>query len=175
MNVGEAEAQRVLEAREGDKEAFAELVKCHWARLVRLAASIVGDAISEDVVQEGLIMAWSKLPSLREPKAFGYWVYRIVLRNCLREARRSKSRVSIEALAEPADNAASAQVELEMEQILSRLAPQQRAVMHLTVVEGMTDREIGAILDLRASSVRSHRRRARESLTRWLTKEPNHG
>jgi RNA polymerase sigma factor (sigma-70 family) len=47
-------------------------------------------------------------------------------------------------------------------QILSRLPPRQRAVLHLTVVEGMTDVEIGAVLGITAGSVRAHRRRARE-------------
>lgn len=171
MSVSEAEAQQVLAAREGDKEAFSELAKHHWARLVRLAESLVGEAAAEDVVQEGLIMAWNKLDRLREPRAFGHWLHRIVLRKCLHEVRKSKSWVSIETLSEPSNGVASTQSELEVEQILRRLAPQQRAVMHLTVVEGMTDSEIGNILNLRPASVRSHRRRARESLSRWLQKE----
>ena len=171
MSVSEAEAQQVLDAREGDKEAFSELAKHHWARLVRLARSLVGEAAAEDAVQEGLIMAWNKLDRLREPRAFGHWLYRIVLRNCLHEARKSKSWVSIETLSEPSNGVDSTQSELEVEQILRRLAPQQRAVMHLTVVEGMTDSEIGNILNLRPASVRSHRRRARESLSKWLLKE----
>ncbi len=171
MSVSETEAQRVLDARDGNKEAFTELVKHHWARLVRLARSLVGEADAEDAVQEGLIIAWSKLDKLREPGAFGHWLYRIVLRNCLHEVRKSKSWVSIETLVEPPNRVASTQFELEVEQILNRLAPRQRAVMHLTVVEGMTDSEIGTILNLRPASVRSHRRRARESLSKWLQKE----
>ena len=171
MSVSEAEAQRVLDAREGDKEAFSELVTNHWARLVRLARSLVGEAAAEDTVQEGLIIAWSKLDTLKEPHAFGHWLYRIVLRKGLHEAHKSKAWVSIETLSDPPNGVASTQFELEVGQILGRLAPQQRAVMHLTVVEGMTDREIGTFLNLRPASVRSHRRRARESLSKWLQKE----
>jgi RNA polymerase sigma-70 factor (ECF subfamily) len=171
MSVSEAEAQQVIDAREGNKEAFAELVKRHWARLVRLARSIVGETAAEDAVQEGLILAWSKLDSLREPGAFGFWLQRIVLRHCLHEARKLKPWISLDTLTEPPKVAAANPYALEVEQVLTHLAPQQRAVMHLTVVEGMTDSEIGAVLNLRPSSVRSHRRRARESLSRWLEKE----
>jgi RNA polymerase sigma factor (sigma-70 family) len=108
---------------------------------------------------------------LREPEAFGFWLQRIVLRHCLHEARKLKPWISLDTLTEPPKVAATNPYALEIEQVLTHLAPQQRAVMHLTVVEGMTDSEIGAVLNLRPSSVRSHRRRARESLSRWLEKE----
>jgi DNA-directed RNA polymerase specialized sigma24 family protein len=52
--------------------------------------------------------------------------------------------------------------------LLSRLAPRQRAVLHLTVVEGMTDAEIAPLLAITPASVRAHRRRARESAARLL-------
>ena len=52
--------------------------------------------------------------------------------------------------------------------LLERLAPRQRAVLHLTVVEGMTDTEIGEALGIAAGSVRSHRRRARQSIERLM-------
>jgi DNA-directed RNA polymerase specialized sigma24 family protein len=40
--------------------------------------------------------------------------------------------------------------------------------MHLTVVEGMSDSEIGTVMGIDAASVRSHRRRARERLRQVL-------
>jgi DNA-directed RNA polymerase specialized sigma24 family protein len=43
--------------------------------------------------------------------------------------------------------------------------------MHLTVVEGMSDSEIGEAMGIDAASVRSHRRRAREALRRLLPGE----
>jgi DNA-directed RNA polymerase specialized sigma24 family protein len=43
--------------------------------------------------------------------------------------------------------------------------------MHLTVVEEMTDREIGAALGIEPASVRSHRRRARGQLQGMLAGE----
>jgi RNA polymerase sigma-70 factor (ECF subfamily) len=55
-----------------------------------------------------------------------------------------------------------------VERTLRRLAPRQRAVMHLTIVEGMSDAEIGRMLGIDPASVRSHRRRARERLRQVL-------
>jgi RNA polymerase sigma factor (sigma-70 family) len=53
-------------------------------------------------------------------------------------------------------------------QVLRRLAPRQRAVLHLTVVEEMRDSEIGVLLGITPASVRSHRRRGRDRLRHVL-------
>ena len=157
----------VLAAAAGSREAFGALVEANWSRLVRLARSIVGDADAEDVVQDGLVAAWTRLARLSEPSKFGAWLSRIVFRRCLRASRRQRGLVALEAAPEPAV-ASDPAVALGVWQVLSRLAPRQRAVLHLTVVEGMTDAEIAPVLGITAASVRAHRRRARESVARIM-------
>ena len=90
-----------------------------------------------------------------------------MLRRCLRRARRWRLvRVALDAAPEPA--AADRGSELQVRNLLARLAPRQRAVMHLTVIEERTDSEIGELLGITAASVRSHRRRAKQRLeTLW--------
>lgn len=158
-------ADLVRTALGGSREAFGVLVECHWDRLVRLARSVVGDAEAEDVVQDSLVVAWTRLARLSDPEKFRPWVNRIVFRRCLRASRRQRGRVPLDAIPEPSwwrDPEAA----LSAWQILSRLAPRQRAVLHLTVVEGMTDAEIAPVLGIAPASVRAHRRRARESVAR---------
>ena len=53
---------------------------------------------------------------------------------------------------------------IDIGRLLFRLAPKQRAVLHLTAIEGYTDREIAEILGIASSSVRVHRLRARRRL-----------
>ena len=157
----------VAQARRGDREAFGRLAEAHWDRLVRLARSIVGELEAEDAVQEGLIFAWQRLGGLLEPERFTSWLTRIVFRGCLRRARQVRVRRSMEEVPEPAvsGNPGAA---IDVWRLLARLAPGQRAVLHLTVVEGMTDTEIGEALGIAAGSVRSHRRRARQSIERLM-------
>jgi RNA polymerase sigma-70 factor (ECF subfamily) len=170
MNMEESEIRLVRGARDGDRDAFAALVARHWNRSVRLARSVVGDADSEDAVQEGFLVAWRKMGSLRHPEAFSGWLTRILYRICLQKTKTSRP-VSIDELDEPQSNPGNLESDIDVERILRRLAPQQRAVMHLTIVEGMTDREISDALRIRPASVRAHRRRARESLSRVLRGE----
>jgi len=156
-------------AQEGDKEAFSTIVEEYWVRLVRFSRSIVGDADAEDVVQDVLIIAWRKLPGLRAPDAFAAWLYRIASHACLRRARSRPRILPLSAALEREDSHGSRAVEeFDVKRVLTALPPRQRAVMHLTLIEGMSDSEIGCVLAIEAASVRSHRRRARETLRRLL-------
>jgi len=167
LGVNDGCAGLVGAALGGDRQAFGRLVESHWAGLVRLARSVVGDIEAEDAVQDALIVAWRKLPTLAEVAAFTPWLTRIVVRRCLRRVRFRRRLVPLEAAPQGSHNPDAAGL-LAARQVLGRLAPRQRAVLHLTVVEGMSDGEIGAALGIAASSVRAHRRRAREAVARIL-------
>jgi RNA polymerase sigma-70 factor (ECF subfamily) len=162
----------VARAAEGDREAFSRLAEAEWDRLVRLARSVVGEADAEDLVQDGLIRAWRKLAGLRRPDAFPTWIARVVLRRCFRHNRRPLRLVPLEDAPEPSrttgPGATGLDAGLDVERLLAALAPRQRAVMHLTAVEGLSDSEIAGLLQITAASVRSHRRRARQSIERQM-------
>ena len=166
-DVDPAESFLVRRAAAGDRSAFAALIEAHWSRLVRVALSVVGEAEAEDSVQEALLRAWLALPSLRRPEAFAPWLTRVVLHGCFRARRRRPETVPLAEAPEPAAALAPG-AGLEVERLLAALAPRQRAVMHLTAVEGMSDGEIGAVMEITPAAVRSHRRRAREALSRLL-------
>lgn len=164
------ESELVRRATQGDAAAFGQLVERHWARLVRLARSVVGETDAEDVVQDGLLRAWRKLSQLTEPSAFGGWVSRVVIRLCLRRARSRRTTLSsLDASPEP-QTRSNPEAAIDVGRLLASLPPKQRAVMHLTVVEGMTDSEIAPLLGIVPSSVRAHRRRARERLARHYSR-----
>jgi RNA polymerase sigma-70 factor (ECF subfamily) len=165
MSSVDDETRLVLRAVDGDREAFSNLATMHWRRLLALARSIVADLEAEDVVQDALLKAWRKLRSLRDPEAFNAWLTRIVANAAVARARRRR-------LTEPIDGAAVAaggeaiDVAIDVRRLLARLAPKQRAVLHLTTIEGFTDSEIAAALGISSSSVRVHRLRARRRLAK---------
>ena len=159
----------IQRAQARDIDAFSSLVESHWLPLVRFARSIVGVSEAEDAVQESFLVAWKKIGSLEKPESFVPWMLRIVSRRCFRRAgtrARFLPWMAAEKGLEP--SVAASTGEFEVESILSRLPPRQRAVMHLTVIEGMSDGEISRCLGIRSGSVRSHRKRARQSLVRLL-------
>ena len=161
--MSDEEVRLVLQARDGDQNAFGRLVEIYWSRLVRLARSMVGEGTAEDAVQDGLVAGWNRLRRLDHPEAFGGWITRIVYRRCLRAARKGSFDVAVDDIPQP-QAPGDLEGDLWVKEVLAALAPRQRAVMHLTVVEGCTDSEIGKLLGITASSARAHRRRARQRL-----------
>ncbi len=166
-------------ARDGDQQAFGRLIVARWTRLVRLARSIVGDLDAEDVAQDSCVSCWRHLSQLSDPDKFDSWLMRIVYRNAVHRARWQRVRAAV--LLEPAWMAAlgyeaytgdghAPGSDLLVWQVLARLPARQRAVLHLTVVEGMSDSEIADALGIRAGSVRAHRRRARQQVESWWRK-----
>jgi RNA polymerase sigma-70 factor, ECF subfamily len=166
-------------ARNGDQPAFGRLIEARWARPVRLARSIVGDLDAEDVAQDGCVSCWRHLSQLADSDKFDSWLMRIVYRTAVHRARWQRVRAAV--LFEPTSMSALgrepyAEVgnapgsDLLVWQVLSHLPARQRAVLHLTVVEGMSDSEIGNALGIRAGSVRAHRRRARQQVESWWQK-----
>ncbi|MEM1181588.1 MAG: sigma-70 family RNA polymerase sigma factor [Acidobacteriota bacterium] len=162
-----SETPLVERAASGDRGAYSVLVESHWARLVGLARTVVGDATAEDVVQDALVVAWDRLASLRDIESFSPWLTRIVMRRCLHRRRSWRDWLPLSAAVEPSARP-DLDSGLDLERCLRGLAPRQRAVMALSVVEGQSDGEIAEILDITAASVRSHRRRARERLRRTM-------
>lgn len=162
MNDQSALVQRAMA---GDREAFSDLAAAHWRRLVALARSIVADLEAEGVVQDGLIKAWTKIGKLREPAAFSSWLTRIVANTAVARARRRKIFQPING-AEFMSRDRSQDDRIDVERLLVKLAPRQRAVLHLTVIEGLSDSEIAEVLGISGSSVRVHRLRGRKHLER---------
>lgn len=164
-------APTVRAAQTGDPAAYGRLVEACWSDLVRLARSVIGDLEAEDVVQEALVVGWRKLGQLREPDRFRSWITRIVFRRCLWHNRWNRLRAALGDRGTLAPESAPTHERelvagLLAAQLLEHLPPRQRAVLHLTVVEGLSDAQIGAALGLAPGSVRAHRRRARARLNR---------
>ena len=145
----------VLRARQGDREAFGDLVERFWPQLVALARGVLAaDGDAEDLVQESFVHAWQRLWMVRRPDSFAAWMRRIVTRRCLTRLRRLK------ATEEPTDIAITGAADsdrIDAARLLATLAPRQRAALYLTWIEGCTDKEAGRILGLRPATVRVHR------------------
>ena len=163
MSVVEDDSDLVRRAKEGDPEAFSDLAAAHWRRLLALARSIVADLEAEDVVQDAMIKGWRRLGSLRDAAAFSPWMTRIVATTALSHARRRRFFEPLDGVAAVAAETPT-EVRIDVGRLLNILPPRQRAVLHLTVIEGMTDREIGRALGITPSTVRAHRLRAQRTL-----------
>ena len=81
----------VIRAQRGDEEAFADLIDAVGGRLHAVAHRILRDVdLAEDATQQALLDIWRDLPDLRDPARFDAWSYRLLVRACYAEGRRSR-------------------------------------------------------------------------------------
>jgi RNA polymerase sigma-70 factor, ECF subfamily len=81
----------VIRAQRGDEEAFASLAVACGDRLHAVAHRILRDIdLAEDATQHALLAIWRDLPQLRDPARFDAWSYRLLVRACYAEGRRTR-------------------------------------------------------------------------------------
>ncbi|MEM1033885.1 MAG: sigma-70 family RNA polymerase sigma factor [Myxococcota bacterium] len=167
----ELQAARVAR---GDRAAFRVIVEHTQVPLHRLATRLVGNpAEAEDVLQEAYVKAFRALTADRfaGDAALSTWLYRIVTNAALDHLRRRRPQEK--GAAEPPepgfDGTISAEARLALRELdlwLKDLTPDQRAVVILKAVEGMTTPEVAEVLDCSEGAVEQRLVRARAALRR---------
>jgi len=154
--------RRLVErAREGDHDAFAELVRASVARLDTAARLILRDnELARDAVQEGLFRAWRDLRSLRDPERFDAWVYRLTVNACLDQMRRRRRRpieVEILELIEPTipDLADAIAERALVDGVLRRLDERGRSIIVLHYFLDLPISEVAACLGIPTGTAKS--------------------
>jgi RNA polymerase sigma-70 factor, ECF subfamily len=162
------DARLVLAARDGDEVAFNRLYE-RYARMVHgLLMARVPRTDLDDLVQDVFLTAWRRLPSLRDPAAFGGWLAMIARNRATDFHRRSPQHVDLpEDVA--AHDATPARVEaLAILNVIRGLPEAYRDTLVLRLVEGLTGPEIADRTGLTAASVRVNLHRGMKLLREKL-------
>jgi RNA polymerase sigma-70 factor, ECF subfamily len=172
--VTEDEGVLIARSRDGDWEAFAEVVQRHQRMIHSLTYRMSGSvADSEDLAQETFIRAYRSLGTYRGDAKFSSWLYRIALNLCMRWRERERRRGVTEgewARGDAAGKLPDARGESVLE-ALARLSPRQRAAIVLTTFDGMTHSEAAAILGCAEKTLSWHLFAARRRLAKLLREE----
>lgn len=174
------ETELITRAKNGERNAFSELVCIHAQGVRNVIYRMCGDAqIAEDAAQEAFIQAWLHLASYRSGTPLRNWLYRIAV-NAATDLLRKEKRILPNALEDlqlqdPAlgPEAVFSQEErtaLVQRAILS-LPESSRAVLVLKEYEGMSYHEIADALDIPIGTVMSRLNYARKALKSKLEKK----
>jgi RNA polymerase sigma-70 factor (ECF subfamily) len=146
--------ETVIRAQAGDQEAFTRLAGGLTPMFLSTAHRILRDIfLAEDATQRAMLNIWRGLPRLREPDRFEAWSYRLLVRACYSEARRTRHwEPTIGPLAPDAsgtpDPAGAVVDRDELERAFRRLSLDHRAVVVLRHYRHLSMDEIADALGI---------------------------
>jgi RNA polymerase sigma-70 factor (ECF subfamily) len=170
----DADSWLVRKAQAGDVDAYEVLVRRHRDRIYRLALRMLGDRHdAEDIAQDVVIQVWTALAGFTGASSFTTWLYRIVVNRCLNQIRRTRStRPMLDSDPPPVagaeDMVIARQRARAVMEAVAALPPDQRAVVVLHQLEGLSYREVAAVVNISEDAVRGRLHRARVSLFETL-------
>lgn len=177
--------------RAGDVNAYEALVAAYEKNVYNLALRMTGNpADAEDMAQEAFLKAYRSLSEFRGDSKFSVWLYRIVSNVCLDFLRRQKRRQAYSLSVEDdegeetqldiPDTAQSPEDLLErkltreaVHQGLALLPPDQRQILLLREIQGLSYEEIADVLGIEVGTVKSRIFRARKKLCAFLLQGGN--
>ncbi len=178
------ERDLLASCRAGNPAAFARLVRVHEGMVFNLAARLLGDPEeARDVAQEVFLQVYRKLGRFEARSSLKTWIYRIAVNQCHnrrrfwhrrrrdREEALDEGHLAAEALApreavgpSPFEEARRQERAGRVQAALLRLSFDQRSVLVLREVEGLTCGEVAHALGIPEGTVKSRLARAREAM-----------
>ncbi len=169
---GPAPTTLVAAAARGDTDAFARIMATHDADMTRLAMVICGEVdTAREAVQSAWPIAGRRLGTLRDPAHLRPWLMSIAANEARQLLRSSRRRAHHESRAEPpaAPSAPHEQSDrLDLAAALARLDPDDRRLIGMRYLLGLTSVEIATALGGTPSSVRGRLARLTNRLHREL-------
>jgi RNA polymerase sigma-70 factor (ECF subfamily) len=167
--------------RRGDTAAFGELVERHRGAVYRAALAALGnDADAEDIAQEAMVLAYTRIDQFRGDASLRTWMVSIAWRLSLSRRRRLWWQMATKASSDtelPAlravspsqeDRMQSAEFIRSVQRHIRMLPPKLRDALLLTAAGDLTQDEIAAALNIPAATFRGRVRDARLRLKAQL-------
>jgi len=162
-------AELVRGAQRGDALAMSQLLDALAPYVGRICGAIALEA-GEDAAQETLIAVFRRLRSLKEPDALWGWVRTIAVREAVRIARPPAHIGYVSSADVPERGSDDPEMEGDVRRVLERLLPDQRAILVLRDVHGLSEAEAAHVLGVARGTVKSRLHRARAVFRKeWTT------
>ncbi len=185
-----SDAELIVLARGGDKNAFGLLARRYQPMAERIAMGMVTNAfLAQELAQEAILQAYLSLDHLRNDDRFKSWLYGITLNVCRGYLRDRKidfyslealmGGMSIDAttfssgLMDPETIAEERELHRTMLHAVNALSPRERAATLLFYYEQLSLREVATILEISVVAVKGRLYKAREQLKEHLLALPD--
>ena len=173
--------------RAGDQQAFARLVEQYQSQVYNLCYRMLGNpSDAEEAAQETFLRAFSRLKTYDESRKFSSWLLSIGSHYCIDRLRRRRfTWTDIDDLAPKLESHRSderpEQVYLQTEmaddvqKMLGKLSPLYRTVLILRYWQHASYQEMGEVLGISESAVKSRLHRARKAMAEVVMEQRARG
>ena len=170
MNDG-LEKELITASRDGDKSAYAKLVKIYSGRVFSICLGMLGNNHdAEDIAQQVFLKGLTDINQLRRREQFGAWLSRIAKNLCIDFLRRQKRRRNI--LADQAGTSQSdSKLYPELQAALARLPQDSLVALMLYYFDGRSTKSIAETFEISVAAAQARMSRARKQLRKLLEAE----
>ena len=154
----------------GQQQACRQLYDTFSTPVYNLAYRMLQNADdAQDAMQNSFIIAFQKIAQWSGQVAFGFWLRKIVVNQCLDQIKKNHQLLTIESQ-QHADPNEKIQYDFQhdLNFLMAKLPPLSRSVLWLYEVEGMTHLEIADLYKMSTSFSKSQLARSKQLLTKWL-------
>ena len=187
MNFVEARLAKL--ARNGDRNAFAELVELYKDKIFHLAYRMLNNKQeAEDAVQETFLRVYTNLHRYDENQKFSTWIFRIGTNLCIDKLRRRKQTYSLDAEMTdgegndyyamlpsdedtPEKQLIVSETQAQIHRAIETLPEKYKSVVILRYLHDMSLQEISDVLDMPVTTIKTRVHRGREYLRKKLEQE----
>ncbi|HWR06855.1 RNA polymerase sigma factor [Sporomusa sp.] len=180
--MSENENIMIAKAREGDRAALNALVSSHWPSMYRLALAKTGNPEdAQEIAQDTFLRALAALPRYKETNAtFKTYLSRIAL-NLIIDYYRKRGRAPqvvdiaeynepiIDPDSRPEESAVNAEWRGEVLGLLARLPAEQRQVIELRIIQGLSVADAARIMGKSGAAIKMLQQRALKKLKDLFT------
>lgn len=179
----EQEYRWLMQAKGGDRAAFARLVAAYQGPVYNLCYRMLGNpAEAEDAAQETFLRVYTKMHTYQPDRKLSSWVLAIASHHCIDRLRRRGGDVAsldVEPVAEavaattigPEDAVLRRESQDEVQRAVNELDPAYRVPLILRYWHGLSYAEIAGIMGLTVQAVKSRLHRARLQMTAVIAPE----
>ncbi|MCI2171009.1 sigma-70 family RNA polymerase sigma factor [Schleiferilactobacillus perolens] len=162
----------IRRAQRGDQDAFATLMTDMAEYLTKTAYLYLADTHDvQDAISAATLAAFQALPQLKQPRHWRTWITRILIRQCyVRYKVKAHEIYAQEHLPEPPADRGQLTTEEKMDLLagLREINQAHALTLMMFYYHGLSIKEISALQDTPANTVKSNLRRGRQALRDWL-------
>jgi len=170
----QSDAELVNSVLDGEKQAFAVLIKRYERPVRAVAMHVLGDYHSaSDVSQDAFVSAYENLLGLHNPEAFGPWLMKITRRCALDFVRRKPKETSLETTVPTAAENPDGQLDEAKQRVLAavvRLPKAEKQVIMLRYFSRHRVKDVAEILGRSVGTITKQLSRAHKRLRIMLEK-----